>query len=343
MRPNDQIDAISGERMAQSERMGALATLPVFLRLSGKKAVVAGGHDAALWKAELLAAAGARVEVYATEFSPEFESLATSRPEGSVTLVRRAWAADDIQGAAVAVGAAATDEEAAAFSAAARAAGVPVNVIDRPEFCDFQFGAIVNRSPLIVGVSTDGAAPVFAQTIRSAIEALLPSGFTRWAETAKTWRRLGDRLGPNLAARRKFWERFADLAMSASERAPEDGDLERLLAADPASDGLPSVAVIAVSPAGADGLTLASVRALRTADHVFYVEGVPAAILDYSRREAHRTHVSLQASGGDALSFAQRIVAAATSGQRVVYLQPTGDGQVVSEALTSAGIRLVAF
>ena len=66
-----------------------------------------------------------------------------------------------------------------AFCAAARAAGVPVNVIDKPAYCDFSFGAIVNRSPLVIGISTDGAAPVFAQAIRAKLEALLPQGLRR--------------------------------------------------------------------------------------------------------------------------------------------------------------------
>ena len=86
-----------------------------------------------------------------------------------------------MHGAAVAIGAFDDDDGAAAFAAAARAAGVPVNVIDKPAFCDFAFGAIVNRSPLVIGISTDGAAPVFAQAIRAKLEALLPKGFADWA------------------------------------------------------------------------------------------------------------------------------------------------------------------
>ena len=73
----------------------------------------------------------------------------------------------DFAGAAIAVGAFADDSNAAAFAAAARIAGVPVNVIDKPEFCDFAFGAIVNRSPLVIGISTAGAAPVFGMAVRA--------------------------------------------------------------------------------------------------------------------------------------------------------------------------------
>ncbi len=98
------------------------------------------------------------------------------------------WSAKDLEDAAVAIGAFEDDESAAAFAAAARAAGVPVNVIDKPAFCDFSFGAIVNRSPLVIGISTDGAAPVFAQAIRAKLEALLPKGFADWAAAAARWR-----------------------------------------------------------------------------------------------------------------------------------------------------------
>ena len=190
-----------------------MATLPVFFKLGGKRAVVAGGSEAALWKTELLAAAGASVDVYADALAEGFHDLVASPPSGTITLRRRRWQPGDLDGAAIAVGAMTDDAEAAAFAAAARASGVPVNVIDRPEFCDFQFGAIVNRSPLVIAVSTDGAAPVLGQAIRSLVESLLPEGLARWVDAAKSWRQQGDRLGGTMAERRRFWNRFADLAM----------------------------------------------------------------------------------------------------------------------------------
>ena len=98
------------------------------------------------------------------------------------------WSAENFADAAVAVGAFEDDQGADKFAAAARTAGVPVNVIDKPAFCDFSFGAIVNRSPLVIGISTDGAAPVFAQAIRAKLEALLPNGFAGWAAAAARWR-----------------------------------------------------------------------------------------------------------------------------------------------------------
>jgi uroporphyrin-III C-methyltransferase / precorrin-2 dehydrogenase / sirohydrochlorin ferrochelatase len=172
----------------KATRMGPLARLPAFFALENKRAVVAGGSQAAIWKAELLSAAGARVDVFAPVADEDLQSLAAAAPRGGIFIHERRWAATDISGAAIAVADCADDEEAAAFAAAARAAGVPVNVIDRPAFCDFAFGAIVNRSPLVIGISTDGAAPVFGQAIRAKIEALIPSGFSRWADAARAWR-----------------------------------------------------------------------------------------------------------------------------------------------------------
>ena len=154
--------------------MEPLARLPVFLALDGKRAVVAGGSPAAAWKAELLSAAGARVEVYSDAPSDELLQIANNPPRGAIAVNRRGWTAEDLAGAAVAIGAFDDDENAVIFADAARTWGVPVNVIDKPAFCDFAFGAIVNRSPLVIGISTDGAAPVFAQAIRAKLEALLP-------------------------------------------------------------------------------------------------------------------------------------------------------------------------
>src|SRR5215831_14417813 len=117
-------------------RMAPLARLPVFLKLEGKRAVVAGASPAAAWKAELLSAAGAAVDVYADDPCAELCMLATAPPRGSITVHARAWAPRDLNGAAVAVGDF-DDAEAARFVAAAHDAGAQVNVIDKPAFCDF--------------------------------------------------------------------------------------------------------------------------------------------------------------------------------------------------------------
>ena len=161
-----------GAMSDENDAKASLASLPAFFKLAGRRCMVAGGSDGAAWKAELLASAGASVDVYAAEPCERLERLAVD--EAAVTLHRSVWTKADVDGALIAIIDAASDAEAADFRAAAQAAGAVVNVVDRPAFCDFQFGSIVNRSPLVVGISTDGAAPVFGQALRARIETLAP-------------------------------------------------------------------------------------------------------------------------------------------------------------------------
>src|SRR5262245_21400592 len=133
---------------AHPPRMQALARLPVFLALTGKRALIAGDGAPVAWKAELLSAAGADVAVFAERPCEELRAVATQAARAAIVLQQRAWRIEDFTGAAVAVGGFDDEAEAERFARAARAAGVPVNVIDRPAYCDFSFGAIVNRSPL---------------------------------------------------------------------------------------------------------------------------------------------------------------------------------------------------
>jgi uroporphyrin-III C-methyltransferase / precorrin-2 dehydrogenase / sirohydrochlorin ferrochelatase len=263
-----------------------LSRLPAFFDLKGKRAVVAGGSAAAAWKVELLSAAGARVEVFAAVPGDPLLALAITPPDGVVSLHRRSWSASDLRGAAIAVADCADDKAAAQFAAAARSAGVPVNVIDRPAFCDFSFGAIVNRSPLVIGISTEGAAPVFGQAIRAKIEALIPQGFARWAAAALAWRPRLRTLALPFRARRTFWERFAARALAAPNRTPNEAELDALLASNPRQAG--SVTLVGAGPGDPELLTLRAVRALQSADVILFDDLVSADILDFARREAKK-------------------------------------------------------
>ena len=315
-----------------SPRIGALARLPVFYALDGKRALVAGGSPAAAWKAELLSAAGARVDVFAADTQDDMLALAAAAPNGVIALHRRRWTNEDFAGAAIAVADCVDETEAAQFAAAARAAGVPVNVIDRPAFCDFSFGAIVNRSPLVIGISTDGAAPVFGQVIRAKIEALIPKGFARWAEAARNWRPRVQALGLPFRARRNLWERFTARAVAAPGTAPAEADLAALLqpAADPQSG---SVTLVGAGPGDPELLTLRAVRALQSADVILFDDLVSRDVLDFARREAKKMLVG---KTGYAPSCKQDdinalMISLAKAGRRVVRLKG-GDPMIFGRA-----------
>jgi uroporphyrin-III C-methyltransferase / precorrin-2 dehydrogenase / sirohydrochlorin ferrochelatase len=322
----------NAEPGAKAARIAPLARLPAFFALEGKRAVVAGSSRAAVWKAELLSAAGARVEVFAPAPDEDVRALAEAPSAGAVTVHARAWTAADLPGAAIAVADCADDREAAAFAAAARAAGVPVNVIDRPAFCDFAFGAIVNRSPLVIGISTDGAAPVFGQAIRAKIEALIPRGFARWAEAARALRPRVQALALPFRGRRNFWERFVDWAVAAPDQAPSEADLGELLTATDAPEA-GSVVLVGAGPGDPELLTLRAVRALQSADVILFDTLVSTAILDFARREAKKMLVG---KTGYAPSCRQDdinalMVSFAKAGRRVVRLKG-GDPMVFGRA-----------
>jgi uroporphyrin-III C-methyltransferase / precorrin-2 dehydrogenase / sirohydrochlorin ferrochelatase len=316
----------------QTGRMGRLSRLPTFFALGGKRAVVAGGGQAAAWKAELLSAAGAAVDVFSSQASEDMRALAAAPPGGAVALHQRTWNADDLSGAAIAVAECDNDDEAARFAGAARAAGVPVNVIDRPAFCDFAFGAIVNRSPLVIGISTDGAAPVFGQAIRAKIEALIPKGFARWAEAARTWRPRVQALALSFRGRRDLWEKFAERAVAAPNNAPTESDLAALLTQDAAAQA-GSVVLVGAGPGDPELLTLRAVRALQSADVILFDHLVSPEILDFARREAKKMLVG---KTGHAPSCKQDdinalMVSLAKAGRRVVRLKG-GDPMIFGRA-----------
>ena len=304
--------------------MSPIARLPVFLALAGKRAMLAGGSSAAAWKAELLSAAGAHVDVYAEEISAELRALADAPPRGPIMLHRRAWTAGDLETAAVAVGAF-TEADAARFAQAAHKAGVPVNVIDKPAFCDFAFGAIVNRSPLVIGISTDGAAPVFAQAIRARLEMLLPKGFAAWAAAAHHWRSAVKASELTFPARCAFWRQLTKHAVTHAESEPSVADFGRLMAAvQREGAGVENGLVTVIdAPADPDLLTVRAVRALQTADVIVFDGLVCREVLDFARREARKLLVDEAgfSTAGDENEIDTLMAGFTTHGKRVVRLK----------------------
>ncbi|HLV85020.1 MAG TPA: siroheme synthase CysG [Devosia sp.] len=276
-------------------RIAPLAVLPVFFDLIDKRVIAIGGSEPATWKIELLAAAGAHVRVLAPveTWCQELIALAESgTAAGSISLVDCHWAPSDLSGAALAVADIEDDDEAAAFVDAARHEGVPYNVIDRPAFCQFQFGAIVNRSPVVIGVSTAGAAPILGQAVRRRIETLLPHTLSAWARLAQDVR------GAVMAQldagpqRRAFWEKLAERAFG--DAGPTAADARITGAGRTPAPG--RVTLVGAGPGDADLLTIKAVRALQSADVILFDDLVSAEVLELARREAKRLLVGKRAA-----------------------------------------------
>jgi uroporphyrin-III C-methyltransferase/precorrin-2 dehydrogenase/sirohydrochlorin ferrochelatase len=329
-------------------RMEALARLPIFLALDGKRAVLAGDGPPVAWKAELLSAAGADVVVFAECPCEQLHAAAAQPPRGAIVLRQRPWQAEDLDGAAVAIAGFDDDLDARRFADAARAAHVPVNVIDKPAYCDFSFGAIVNRSPLVIGISTDGAAPLFGQAIRGKLEAMIPQGFAGWADAARRWRKAVQSSGLSFAARRRFWQAFAGFALAHPHRKPAQSDFEAFLhqtrAEAPAAAG--SITLVGAGPGDPEFLTLRAVRALQSADVILIDDLVAPELLDFARREATKMLIgSTRRFAPGRQDISTTMTTLAQSGKRVVWLKhgdPTTFGRPGREiaAWRAAGIDI---
>ena len=297
--------------------------LPIFFDIREKPCLVVGGGEVAARKCALLLRAGARVTVVAPTLGPSLDAQ-----RAALAIVHRAgrFAPHDADGFALVI--AATDDDAVnrEVAAAAHSAHIPVNVVDQPALCSFIMPAIVERSPLVVAVSSGGAAPVLARLLRARLESLIPAGYGRLASLAATFR---DEVKTRFAAaeRRRFWERalqgpIAELVYSGREDEARRA-LEQAIADPRLAFSGGEVALVGAGPGDPDLLTFRALRLMQQADVVVYDRLVSMPILDMVRRDAERIYAGKERAN-HALpqkDINQLLVRLAHEGKRVVRLK----------------------
>jgi uroporphyrin-III C-methyltransferase/precorrin-2 dehydrogenase/sirohydrochlorin ferrochelatase len=297
--------------------------LPLFHNLRGARVLVVGGGEIALRKSRLLADAGAVLRVVAPEIGTELRELIDS--SGGEQILRGYHEAD-LNGCVLII--AATDDEPlnAQVSADARQRGVPVNVVDAPALCSVIFPAIVDRSPLVIAVSSGGDAPVLARLIRAKLESWIPPTYGHLAGLAARFRHQVKNLFPNVQQRRAFWEDVFQGPIADRQLAGQGAEAERLLQAKidgdaPSASG--EVYLVGAGPGDPDLLTFRALRLMQQADVVLYDRLVAPAILELCRRDADRVYVGKQradhALPQDQIN--QQLVTLAKQGKRVVRLK----------------------
>jgi uroporphyrin-III C-methyltransferase/precorrin-2 dehydrogenase/sirohydrochlorin ferrochelatase len=326
--------------------------LPVFLDLQTGPVLLVGSGDLARAKLRVLAAAGARIHWYAMSAEHDVRGLEPAE------LARIELAKGDPLGAdlagVVAIFCAGAGDAGVAMSARAKAAGLPVNVMDDLAHSTFIFPAIVDRGDVVVAIGTGGASPVVARRLRERIEAVLPSRIGDLARFIGRFRKgIHARIGET-TLRRRFWERVIDGPIGAlvlsGQREEAEGALKQI--GDPRAfagaqdDGRPqgSVTLVGAGPGDPDLLTVKALRALQDADIVFYDEAVSPEILDRIRRDAARVFIGSRAGepGLGQHAIDKLLIDAAGSGQRAVHLKGgdalvSGRGEEL-EAIRNAGI-----
>ncbi|MFJ4056217.1 siroheme synthase CysG [Pseudomonas sp. NPDC089743] len=265
--------------------------LPLFHKLQGGRVLVVGGGEIALRKARLLADAGAALRVVAPEVDGQLAALAR---EGGGEVLVRGYQGADLVGCRLVIAATDDPELNAQVSAQAQALCVPVNVVDAPALCTVIFPAIVDRSPLVVAVSSGGDAPVLARLIRAKLETWIPSTYGELAALAARFRHKVKSLYPDVNQRRGFWETVFQGPIAERQLAGQGAEAERLLQA--MVDGAPvqqggEVYLVGAGPGDPDLLTFRALRLMQQADVVLYDRLVAPPIIEMCRRDAERIYV----------------------------------------------------
>ena len=269
--------------------------LPIFRDVSGRTVIVAGGGTVAARRAEIALRAGARVRLFAHELGDDFQTI---RDHPRLEHIPHCPAEGDFEDACLAYAACRNETDDRRVAEMARAAGVPVNVADRPGLCDFIMPSIVDRAPMIVAVSSSGASPILARMIRAKLETMLPSAYGRLAKFAGDFRHKVMRRLKSAESRRRFWERTLDGPLATLVFSGDDSAAEALMAreleaaeAEEKSGIRGEVYLVGAGPGDPDLITFKALRLMQRADVVLYDRLVGEGILNLVRREAERIYV----------------------------------------------------
>ncbi len=315
-------------------------TFPLFFKLEGRKVLIVGGGEVALRKADLLSRAGAAITVIAPDICDELQALLThsdnDKRQAQHQLIFTEYDKSYMIGARIII--AGTDDEALNHQVHADATelNIPVNVVDTPSLCDFIFPAIVDRNPIVIGISSNGKAPVLARLLRARLETLIPQGYGKLAKLAGEFRAEVKTKIPTLTGRRQFWERafegkvseliFAGNETEANTQLQKDLDetaarivnqdsLEAIdrdnqqVAVDSIEATLSDnnnhkkskppvgeVYIVGAGPGDPELLTFKALRLMQQADIVFYDALVSPQVLDLCRRDADKVYVGKKRS-----------------------------------------------
>ncbi|MBM3567210.1 MAG: uroporphyrinogen-III C-methyltransferase [Alphaproteobacteria bacterium] len=324
--------------------------LPVFFDLKDRWVAVIGGGPQAARRAELALRAGARVRVFAATLGGDFETVI--RHPDRIAHVPRLPAAADLEGVTLVFCADGDKACNAAGRDLAKAARIPCNVVDTPEWCDFTMPSIVDRSPVVIAISTAGTSPILGRMIKARIETMLPAAYGRIAQFVGRFRRKVTVAIKSFDGRRHFWERILEgpvvdrvLAGRDAEAAAEFEVELAAAAAGIARSRTGEVYLVGAGPGDPDLVTFKALRLMQRADVVLYDRLVGDGILGLVRREAERIYVGKLPTEHTASQdeIGAMLVRLAQEGKRVLRLKGGdpflfGRGGEEIERLAGAGI-----
>jgi uroporphyrin-III C-methyltransferase / precorrin-2 dehydrogenase / sirohydrochlorin ferrochelatase len=264
-----------------------MQALPIFFNIQNRHCVVIGGGDVAMRKVSMLLKASAAITLYSPEICHELQDLVDAQ---KIKFVQSNFEENQLLGACMVI--AATDDEAVneAVSLVAKAQNIPVNVVDAPALCTFTMGSIIDRSPVVIAISSEGNAPVLARYIRAKIETMLPATYGRIADIAGEFRdQVKEKFGTT-QARRIFWEgvlqgSFVERVLSGQEQAARE-QLSDLINDADATKNQGEVFLVGGGPGDPDLLTFRALRLMQQCDVCVYDKLVSPEVMELVRRDA---------------------------------------------------------
>lgn len=298
--------------------------LPLYHNVKNQHCLVVGGGETALRKASLLVRTGAIVTVVAPATVADLDELIEST---AGQIHKRKFMIDDLDSVMLVV--AATDDRDLnkEISAAAKNRQLPVNVVDQPAECSFIFPSIVDRSPIIVSVSSSGRLPVLTRLLRARLETIIPSAYGRFAEFVGGYRSAVKEKFPNMAERRHFWEALLDGPVSelflAGKKKQAHELVQQSIKADDEKLALGEVYLVGAGPGDPDLVTFKALRLMQKADIVLYDNLVSPEVLDLVRKDTRREYVGKRRARHSMSqeSINDMLVRLALEGNRVLRLK----------------------
>jgi uroporphyrin-III C-methyltransferase / precorrin-2 dehydrogenase / sirohydrochlorin ferrochelatase len=264
-----------------------MQALPIFFNIKNRPCVVIGGGDVAMRKVSMLLKASAAITLYSPEICHELQNLVDAE---KIKYVAEKFNKNQLLGACMVI--AATDDETVneAVSLAAKAQNIPVNVVDAPHLCTFTMGSIIDRSPVVIAISSEGNAPVLARYIRAKIETMLPATYGRIADIAGEFRDAVKAKFTTTQSRRIFWEgvlqgSFVERVLSGQEQAARE-QLARLIDDADATKNQGEVFLVGGGPGDPDLLTFRALRLMQQCDVCVYDKLVSPEVMELVRRDA---------------------------------------------------------
>ena len=273
-----------------------MSFLPVFMNIKDRPVLLVGGGGIAVRKLRQLLKAGARVTLVAPEVNADAYGLIKS---GTIQYIKGRYRSACLDGMCLVIAATGDEGVNTVVSEDARAANIPVNVVDNPGLCTFIMPSVIDRNPVQIAISTGGASPVLARLLRARLETMIPSSFGKLAGLMASYRQQVKTRFPVMQERRRFWERIlqgpvAEMLFAGQDRSAIEVLEKQIQDESTRIETAGEVYLVGGGPGDPDLLTFRALRLMQQADVVLYDRLVAPEIVELVRKDADRIYVGKQ-------------------------------------------------